>query len=140
MGQSSEKVHRPPTFILDVDGCILEHLNQGSKEQWDPENARLTSNAIDQLNEMHSVGGHIVLMTARPESLRYELEESLRNLGVFWDQLVMGVNNGSRVVINDGECLAIRVQRNELSDCVGEWGRYKVKQQADVMRTRTSTG
>ena len=53
------------------------------------------------LDEMEKEGHHIILMTARPESLRQELESCLRHHGIFWHQLIMGVTSGMRIVIND---------------------------------------
>ena len=35
------------------------------------------------------------------ESHREQLEQQLRNAGIFWDGLVMGLSNGPRVMIND---------------------------------------
>jgi len=40
-------------------------------------------------------------MTARKESTREITEQHLRSYGLAWDQLIMGVGGGQRVIIND---------------------------------------
>ena len=60
-----------------------------------------------------------MLTTARPEGCRAATEYQLRSEGLFWDQLVMGLPVGPRVVINDIKpngtltARAINVKRNE---------------------------
>jgi hypothetical protein len=43
----------------------------------------------------------IILTTARPESMRDITEHQLRGHKLFWDDLIMGLPRGPRVVIND---------------------------------------
>lgn len=43
----------------------------------------------------------IVLTTGRKECMRAETEEMLKQLGLFFDYLLMGLPRGCRVVIND---------------------------------------
>ena len=37
----------------------------------------------------------------RKKSHRKQLERQLRKAGIFWDELIMGLSNGPRVIIND---------------------------------------
>jgi len=90
---------RPKTIISDIDGVIFEHtgdiselhlitpiLLPGVKEKW--------------IN-FDRKGYKIVLITGRRESTRKKTEEQLTNAGIFYDQLIMGVGGGPRVLIND---------------------------------------
>ena len=46
-------------------------------------------------------GYNIILTTGRKESLRQVTEKQLSDVGIFYDQLVMGLGGGVRVLIND---------------------------------------
>lgn len=116
---------RPTTRIVDVDGVIVEHLGQGSSLQWKTSAMKLLPSATECFDSWEKRGDHIVLMTARPECCRADLENWLRNRGVFWHQLVMGVASGSRVLYNDAHpeyaTLAVTLPRNEgLGSCAQE--------------------
>lgn len=92
---------RPITRIIDIDGVLLHHYGAGSCKQWHAPNATIIDGTHDVLDAWEKAGDHIVLMTARPESTREELSRSLREQGIFWHQLIMGVASGLRVLIND---------------------------------------
>jgi hypothetical protein len=53
------------------------------------------------LKEWDIKGYRIVLLTGRRESTRAETERQLTEAGIFFDQLIMGVTGGVRVLIND---------------------------------------
>lgn len=87
------------TIICDVDGTILKHLHAYSDfNKFDPE---LLSGVQAKFNEWDAAGHKIIIMTARRESSRKMTEDALRSLGIMWDQLIMGVTSGTRVLIND---------------------------------------
>lgn len=56
---------------------------------------------IDKFLQWRSEGHYIVLTTARVEGVRRVTENQLFGLGIFFDQLVMGLTTGPRVLIND---------------------------------------
>ena len=109
---------RPKTIISDIDGVIFKHtgniaelhliepvLLPGVKEQW-----------VD----FDRKGYKIILVTGRRESTRKKTEEQLTKAGIFFDQLVMGVGGGPRVLINDRKenstedmAIAVNLIRNE---------------------------
>lgn len=106
----------PPTYIIDIDGTILRHHGGGLKYQatWKPEILPKVDEAFKELNEM---GARIILMTGRPESMRAATEHQLSKLGLFWDELLMGVGRGIRYIVNDSAngkptCYAVTVERN----------------------------
>ena len=109
--------NKPKTIICDIDGVLLEHRNQGLSSQL---YSSPLENTIDKLTEWDSKGYNIILITGRRESMRENTEKQLGSLGIFYDQLVMGVGGGDRIVINDRKpnserdtAYAINLNRNE---------------------------
>lgn len=90
---------KPKTIFCDIDGTILQHLHKFSdviKTQ-----PILLDDVITKFNEWDSYGHKIILCTARKESARDITEKQLKDLGICWDQLIMGITSGVRVLIND---------------------------------------
>ncbi len=108
---------RRSTHFVDVDGVIIEHLNDGSSNQWNTKYMRAICGTIARFNLWEKAGDCIVLVTARPETLRAELEAWLRKNGLFWNQLVMGITSGSRFLYNDThpeyDTRVVVLERNE---------------------------
>ena len=97
--------HRcPPTIFSDIDGTMwkheydIRHSMNGTQ--------RLLPGVFDKFLEWHRQGFKIILTTGRPESLREETERQLRELGIFYNQLVMDCGPGPRILINDMESKA----------------------------------
>jgi len=92
--------HRcPPTIFSDIDGTIWKH-------EYDVRHSmngtqRLLPGVFDRFLEWHRQGFKIILTTGRPDSLREETERQLRELGIFYNQLVMDCGPGPRILIND---------------------------------------
>ena len=91
---------KPKTIICDIDGVLLEHQDMGLSQQLIG-NPPLLNGTMDKLTEWDSKGYNIILITGRRESHRKTTEQYLRNVGIFYDTLVMGVGGGDRVIIND---------------------------------------
>lgn len=90
---------KPKTIICDIDGTILKHLHRFSDlNQVSPE---LLDGVKAKFDEWDSLNHKIILMTARKESAREMTEMHLKELGIMWDHLIMGVSGGVRVLIND---------------------------------------
>lgn len=112
---------RPKTIICDIDGTLVEHNGGPSSAILD--DTVLLQGTVGKLEEWDKKGYNIVLMTGRKESMRKKTEESLSNLGIFYDMLIMGVGGGQRVLINDLKvdhdapenptAVAINLKRNE---------------------------
>lgn len=114
---------RKMTYFLDVDGCITEQVaTMHSAQLRGP--LRLLPGVIAKLDELEAAGHCIVLCSARKECCRTEFEHTLRLAGVFWDQLIMGLPNGARVLVNDvkegrvDSAYAVNVKRNTSIDTV----------------------
>jgi len=110
------------TIFLDIDGCIFKHRGNLSMQMYDqPE---LLEGVREKLNEWEANGHKIILVTGRKESMRKLTEEQLNRAYIFYDQLVMGINRGERIIINDKKigddmttAKAIEIERNKgLSD------------------------
>ena len=89
---------KPKTIICDIDGVLLVHKNQGLTGQL---NSEPLSGTVEKINEWDAKGYNIILITGRRESLRKITEEQLQSFGIFYDNLIMGVGGGDRVIIND---------------------------------------
>ena len=110
--------NRPKTIFLDIDGTIVEHTEQISSQV--SETPNLLKGTIETLTEWDRKGYNIILTTGRRESTRKITEEQLSKLGIFYDQLIMGIGGGIRVLINDRKkdknydtCLSINLDRNQ---------------------------
>ena len=105
------------TLFLDIDGCLIKHNgNLSTQILSEPE---LLTGTLEKLNEWEADGHRIILTTGRKESMRKYTEEQLLKLGIFYDQLVMGLNRGERIVINDSKpnndmvtASAVQIERN----------------------------
>lgn len=91
--------NKPKTIFCDIDGTILKHSHSFSNVTNCP--PVLLDNVLKKFNEWDSYGHKIILTTARKESARSLTELHLKSLGISWDQLIMGVSSGQRILIND---------------------------------------
>lgn len=90
---------RPGTVFLDIDGTILEHQGSLSSLMMNP--PLVLVGVHKKLNEWEARGFNIILTTGRKESQRAFTERQLEKLGIFYDQLIMGIGGGPRYLIND---------------------------------------
>lgn len=107
---------RPKTIFLDIDGTLLKHHGSLSLVGIMP--PVLLDGVHDKLDEWDRKSYRIILVTGRKESMRKMTENHLKMVGINYDQLIMGVGNGPRVLINDayeGQEMAfgITVERNK---------------------------
>ena len=104
------------TIFCDIDGTLLKHHGDVVKQLSDPV---ALDGTIDKMIEWDRNGYTIILTTGRRESMRAVTEKQLNSIGIFYDQLVMGIGSGPRYLINDsksngdGTAYAIQTQRNE---------------------------
>jgi len=92
-------MNRQKTIILDIDGTLVEHCGDISKQITKTPN--LLKGTIEKLIEWDKEGCNLILLTGRRESAREETKRQLFELGIFYDQLIMGVGGGPRILIND---------------------------------------
>lgn len=108
---------RPKTVFLDIDGTLFYH--HGTLHDQIGRDLDILPGVLEKFHEWDRKGYRIILVTGRRESSREVTERQLKFAGIFYDQLVMGVTGGVRVLINDlkegsieSTAQAICVQRN----------------------------
>ena len=91
-----------PTFFIDIDGVIIEHCGNM--------NGQLIQNNIlcETLNkilpffeEAYKKDAKIIFCTGRKESERNNIVKLMKDMGIQYDELIMGLPRGPRIVIND---------------------------------------
>ena len=87
------------TIFSDIDGVLWEHLIDLPHMM--TERPSLLPGVQEKFCEWRAKDYYIILTTARPEGCRSTTESQLVSYGLFWDQLVMGLPVGPRVLIND---------------------------------------
>jgi len=110
---------QPCSVFIDLDGTILTQTGDASHQL--TSDIELLPGVKERFNEWSSLGYSITLTTARKESSRQITEEQLRKNGLFWDNLIMNLTSGQRVLINDLKpgrehiptAIAINLIRNE---------------------------
>lgn len=90
---------RPLTIFCDIDGCILPH--DGTPNNHQNKSITLLPGVKEKLDEWKMKDYRLILTTGRKECTRKETEEQLKSCGLDWDQLIMGLGGGFRVLIND---------------------------------------
>lgn len=91
-------------IFIDIDGTILPHVGSLTKilENYSAyETPYPLPGVVEKFNEWAYMGYCIIITTARPESMRAMTIDQLSACGLFFDQLIMGIPRGPRVVIND---------------------------------------
>lgn len=111
-------MNRPKTIFLDIDGTLVAH--KGSIERQFTESLELLPGTLEKLSEWDRKGYNIILTTGRRESTRKRTEEQLAEKGIYYDQLIMGIGGGTRVLINDKKpdsdhetSISLSLKRNE---------------------------
>ena len=89
------------TIFIDIDGTILKHHGEGGLNEIYNKPAMLLDGVVEKFEKWKYDECRIILTTARPESMREITEHQLRGHRLFWDEMIMGLPRGPRVVIND---------------------------------------
>lgn len=85
------------TLFIDIDGVLIKN---GGKESWG-DLERLDDNVSYLMSLKRNNKTQIILTTARSEEYREVTEKQLRDNGIEYDQLVMGLYHCKRYLIND---------------------------------------
>jgi histidinol phosphatase-like enzyme len=90
------------TIFLDIDGTLIPHLKPIAQQHATGEYPKQAlPGVLDKLQEWEGKGYKIILTTGRRECWRAFTEEQLRKMGIWYDQLIMGLGSCERVLIND---------------------------------------
>lgn len=89
----------PKTIFCDIDGSLITHKGDIIRNIY--EVPVILPNVIETIKECDKLNYKIILTTGRKESTRTKTEDQLSLLGIVYDQLIMGIPNGDRILIND---------------------------------------
>tara|TARA_Y100000592_G_scaffold78259_1_gene123009 strand:- start:4928 stop:6967 length:2040 start_codon:yes stop_codon:yes gene_type:complete len=92
-----EKRRKQCSVFCDIDGVLVKHSPHSTCNKEDNE----TLQGISKLKEWRKDGHKIILTTARNEKYRECTKELLKEIGVSYDDIVMSLPSGPRVLIND---------------------------------------
>lgn len=92
--------NRAKTIFCDIDGTLWFHVGNATK-QATTEKHKILPNSLEALALWDKLGYKIILTTGRKESMRDLTEEHLTELGIIYDELIMGIGGGDRILIND---------------------------------------
>ena len=92
--------NRPKTIFCDIDGTLVKHSSPLTATLPSHE-MNLLPGTLGKLKEWDMKGYNIILTTGRRESMREVTEVQLSKAGIIYDQLIMGIGGGIRVLIND---------------------------------------
>jgi mannose-6-phosphate isomerase len=111
-------MNAPKTIFCDIDGSLVEHKKDIIKNINDE--TILLPNVIENIKQWERLNYKIILTTGRKECSRKKTEDQLSKIGIVYDQLIMGLTNGDRILINDKKhngvkntCYAINLVRNK---------------------------
>jgi molybdopterin-guanine dinucleotide biosynthesis protein A len=105
-------------IICDIDGVLIKHHPNSNNNS---EDNVFLSNGWKKIEEWKKQHKKIILMTSRSKNTRNGLEKLLKENHIYYDELIMGVNPGTRYVINDikpshlftKQAVAINIVRND---------------------------
>lgn len=108
---------RPITIFCDIDGTLVTHRKPTEQHS---NKLKLLDGTLEKILEWDKLGYTIILTTGRKESLRKITEDQLLEVGIIYDQLIMGIGGGIRYLINDRKpqgnkdyAIAINLERNK---------------------------
>jgi hydroxymethylpyrimidine pyrophosphatase-like HAD family hydrolase len=112
------KIIKNSTFFVDIDGTLIKYRKFN---EIDTVKAEPIQDVINLINKSFDDGCHIVITTARPETYRNYTINELNDIGLKYDQLIMGLGRGTRILINDKDpnqpsidrAVGINLNRNE---------------------------
>ena len=87
------------TIFCDIDGTIFKHKGDIYKNIL--EQPEVLNGVIDKFKEWDKNNYKIILTTGRKEGSRQQTQEQLKFIGINYDELIMGLPNGDRILIND---------------------------------------
>ena len=119
---------RPKTIFCDIDGTLIRHDSPDIAFKSDYKMTVLNG-TLEKLLEWDRLGYNIILTTGRRESMRAITKKQLGEVGIFYDQLIMGLGGGERCLVNDTKpdgtitATAINLPRNAGIATIGVTGR-----------------
>lgn len=94
------KYNDMPVLFCDIDGTLVKAQSRYGNNSYDTVPNVLKEN-VKRIREYHDKGCQIFFTTARPHTYREQTDRMLRDLGFTNFQLITGLHNARRVLIND---------------------------------------
>jgi hypothetical protein len=88
-----------PTIFVDLDGTLIKH--HGSLQDQITKTPELLPGVKEKLDLWDRLEAKIIIITGRREPMRNITKQQLAELGIVYDDLIMGLGRGKRVIIND---------------------------------------
>lgn len=120
---STSRLKEPSTIFVDLDGTIVLH-DKGLFSDTGAFKSELVG--VDEielqiLRDLWHDGHQIIITTARPEFERSRVTSGLSELGIKYDQLILGITGGTRYLVNDSKdsvpgfptAIAVQVNRDK---------------------------
>lgn len=86
------------TYFFDLDGTLFEHCGM-----WFGEYQPIIPNTKETIKKLADDGHKIVITTSRKEIMREQTVEQLILNEVPFDELIMDLPRGKRVIVNDSK-------------------------------------
>lgn len=108
--------YRPRTYFIDIDGTLVQHAMKG---QADNVTTSRLPGAKDFIDRLLAAGHRVILTTGRRKTLRLETEQQLSDAKIAYDELIMDLPPGIRIIVNDAKpdvpvtAYGITVPRNQ---------------------------
>lgn len=106
------------TLFIDIDGVLFENCSAFVKP-YIGETKPITNNVEYLKNLISTKRVDIILTTSRPEEYRNITVSQLKQIGLEYKHLIMGLSHSQRIIINDfsntnpyRSCDAINIERN----------------------------
>ena len=133
---------RPRTYFIDLDGTLFYH--NGS--QFENSSSSSLPGAKEFIDSLMAQGHRVILTTGRREVLRRRTEQQLDLYHIVYDQLIMDLPPGVRIVINDEKhdlsrtAYGLTVPRNKGRVDLMRWEEHTLSAEAhaDVLRDESS--
>lgn len=85
------------TIFCDLDGVVFEHREKGKNSIHQP----ILPGVKEKFKEWNDKNYHIILTTARNHTLKQMTEECLMYHELKYNDLIMNIGSGQRILIND---------------------------------------
>lgn len=91
-------MEKKSTIFCDIDGTIFKYRKFETYETSKPE---VLPKVRETISKWRKDGHMVILTTARPSSLYTHTILELSNQAIEFDKLIMGIERGPRILIND---------------------------------------
>ena len=89
------------TIFCDIDGVIFRHFRYIDEIVSMNVQTSVLPGVKEKFREWLSMGHMIILITGRPPSMREVTERQLKEAGIVYYDLIMGLPRGQRIIVND---------------------------------------